>query len=33
MLNKKGIDFNDIPEINGVPVTEFNIDSLEEKPW
>ncbi|XP_055352676.1 uncharacterized protein LOC129598677 [Paramacrobiotus metropolitanus] len=33
LLNKKNIDFNDVPEINGVPVTEFNIDTLEDKPW
>ena len=32
-LSKKGIDFNDVPEINGVPVTEFNVDTLEDKPW
>ncbi|GAV02700.1 hypothetical protein RvY_13231-1 [Ramazzottius varieornatus] len=32
-LRKGGIDFNDVPEINGVPVTEFNIDTLEDKPW
>ncbi|OWA53900.1 putative Pre-mRNA 3'-end-processing factor FIP1 [Hypsibius exemplaris] len=32
-LNKKNVDFSDIPEINGVPVNEFNIDNLEDKPW
>ena len=27
------MDFDDIPEINGVPVNEFNIDTLDDKPW
>jgi hypothetical protein len=33
LISKKNIDFNEIPEINGVPVNEFNIDTLEDKPW
>ncbi|GAB6028653.1 hypothetical protein CHUAL_004486 [Chamberlinius hualienensis] len=29
----KGIDLDAVGMINGVPAYEFNLDSLEEKPW
>ncbi|XP_067124950.1 pre-mRNA 3'-end-processing factor FIP1-like [Centruroides vittatus] len=29
----KGIDMDSVGSINGVPVYEFNLDTLEDKPW